>query len=1040
MTSCSEEDIFNGQAGDVVTFNVSIPELATRAASEYEQKTGDGFYATSLYYGVYEKNDNSYELKSEISAIVPSEAIKGEGGKFNFQVRLVKQKPYRIVFWAENKDNNMCAIDWGKQTLNLNPSLSANQEAYDAFWVYKDVTIQGATEETVELKRPFAQLNIGVSNDDWEAAVAAGIKIENSQVVISNVPTTMNIINGTVDAEEEVTYTAAPLPKTYNNDEFAFPVDDNKYLTLNYVLVGETKSLINIGLNYMDEGASGSYSTSFTSVPVQRNYRTNIYGNILTSDADYNVEIKPGFYGEVNSEDMLKYALTNGGKFTLLSDMTWPKGFSIPEGKNVEIDLNDNTLTIDTENKVKGNLSINNGNVVVDIEEDGDLLPAFTAYNGAQVDLDNANINLAGKNALVVVANSEVAATINVNKTTITGASGSVTHGISMPFGAKDIKINITESTLTSDYALYLYATNSVVTIDDKSLVKDFWIMGGKVDIAYTDTKPKVKMDGLAAEVNFYSQNEYPLHAAIAKGGEITLTEDVVLTQPIALAAGVEATLNLNGNILSGNFSKDGDNALINNSGKLTLTNGTFKNTAASGAAVINNSGELTLGDDVTIEGAPFGESGHPAYAVVSSGTLNIEEGASISAERGCLKLSADGTTVINGGTFTNQDLGSKNLTSHVVDVEDGGSNQLTINGGTFQHLHAATSGSVVVCNRTKGTVYVNGGSFSGGNYYGNNNLSDYGYGGTFVVKGGTYSAKPAAKYIPEGYQVVENGGKFEVKRIIVNASSASDVAAAIANGSAVVLQGYITYNTTNTTINKDAEINLNGNTFEAGGTITLGNNADLTMIGGNYEVNGTYGHVDVRPSTAEGSVLVYERVDFSFNKLDKTYGPSTNRLGTVVEVCATATDANTKIRFENCTFDNAQVLFEGMSGKTGTFEAEFVNCTFNALTSSAPIYVQNYVKGTITLTGCTFNLKCTSSTASAVSVNSSSSTSVTINAENNIINAYAATPYTYDASKGETEVHNVKVNGTPANIKFISCYGNTTVSETGTTKTGIAQ
>ena len=139
---------------------------------------------------------------------------------------------------------------------------------------------------------------------------------------------------------------------------------------------------------------------------------------------------------------------------------------------------------------------------------------------------------------------------------------------------------------------------------------------------------------------------------------------------------------------------------------------------------------------------------------------------------------------------------------------------------------------------------------------------------------------------------------------------------------------------------------------------------------------------------------------------------------------------------FKNCTFDNAQVVFEGMSGKTGEFEATFENCTFNALTSSAPIYVQNYVKGTLNVIGCTFNLECTSSTASAISVSSSSSTVVTVNAQNNKINAVAATP----TDSSVTGVDVVKVNGTPANIKFISYLGTvSTMNETGTIKTGIA-
>jgi ApbE superfamily uncharacterized protein (UPF0280 family) len=96
--------------------------------------------------------------------------------------------------------------------------------------------------------------------------------------------------------------------------------------------------------------------------------------------------------------------------------------------------------------------------------------------------------------------------------------------------------------------------------------------------------------------------------------------------------------------------------------------------------------------------------------------------------------------------------------------------------------------------------------------------------------------------------------------------------------------------------------------------------------------------------------------------------------------------------------------------------------------------------KGTLKVTGCTFNLTCTSSSASAISVSNNPSTAVTVIAENNTINAVAATPYTYDESKGETDVNNVKVNGTPANIKFISIGGTTsTATETNTIKTGIA-
>lgn len=208
-------------------------------------------------------------------------------------------------------------------------------------------------------------------------------------------------------------------------------------------------------------------------------------------------------------------------------------------------------------------------------------------------------------------------------------------------------------------------------------------------------------------------------------------------------------------------------------------------------------------------------------------------------------------------------------------------------------------------------------------------------------------------------------------------------------------------------------------------------------MSGGDYVVNSTYGHIDVRPDSAEGSTVVFEDIDFSYNKKNNTYGPSTNRLGSVVEICATVADAKSVVVFRNCTFDNAQVVIEGMSGKIGIVDVTFENCTFNALTSSAPIYVQNYVTGKLTVTGCTFNLECTSSTASAISISSSTSTTMTVIAKNNTINAVAATATGADV----TGVDVVKVNGTPANIKLISCLGtSSTVTETGTIKTGIAK
>ena len=744
-------------------------------------------------------------------------------------------------------------------------------------------------------------------------------------------------------------------------------------------------------------------------------------------------------------EDKVSLTLANGKSYDILF---WADNDTAPYDVNWNaqtVTINNASLAAQNENMDAFFKKIDIDNVQGPINQPVELKRPFAQLNIATKDIDAAEAAgvVVGQTAVTVKAYK----TLNLASGVVSGQDDFTYNMAAIPTDTQITATGTQYDLLSMNYLL----VNAQELVDVKFSYAD--AQGNAIDNATFEAVPvernhKTHIVGdlltSAAEFQVEIKEGFDqpdnvaddLIIAAALGGEVTLTEDVVLNQPLNIQANM--VLNMNGHTISGAIEK-GDGAIVNVAQGVSakLIDGTIKNTAENGDAAINNEGDLVL-NGVTIEGAPLADGGYSAYALISSGKMTIEEGTNISADRGSIKLSGAGETVINGGTFTNNDIGSRTLTSHVVDVEDGGTHKLTINGGTFQHLHAATSGGVVICNRTTGTVYVNGGNFSGGNYYGDDNLSDYGYGGTFAVTGGTYSAKPATKYIADGYKAEEKDGKYYVvAEGVAVAKDAAEVAAAIANGDEVVLVNDITYSSA---INKDANIDLNGNTFEATGTINLSNNADLTMVGGSYVVNSTYGHVDVRPSTAEGSVVTYENVDFSFNKLGPTYGPSTNRLGSVVEVCATATDANTVIKFKNCTFDNAQILFEGLSGTVGTFEAEFDGCTFNALTSSAPIYVQNYVKGSIKVTNCTFNLTCTSNTASAISVSSSSSTAVTVTAVNNTLNAVAATPYTFDPSKGETEVHNIKVNGTVNTAKFISISGTTSsATETGTTKTGIA-
>ena len=560
--SCAKEDISSSIGGGEVevTFTANLPELGTRAY-------GEGKLVDILYYNVYEQGtDNKLDLSGSQKAQTQGQSL------YTITLPMIKGMKYDIVFWAQVENCGYYTLD-GK-TVTVNYAGEANDESRDAFFgkVVNFDPVTPGDMTSVELRRPFAQLN-AITND-CQAVLKSSISemYKSSLKVTTPVCDTLNLLTGAASGTASVAYSLGDIPaetKTITKDETT-----EMHLAMNYLLVNGEKSLVDVEFTFV--GLRGTVEFPFTTVelgniPVQRNYRTNIIGKLLTKTTDFEVEIKPGF---------------------------------------------------DTPDQ------------------------------------------------------------------------------------------------------------------EPEALVK-----------------------------------------AAINGGEFTLTEDVVLESPLNILA--DLTINLNGKTISAAVAK-GDGAVIEiaEGVKAVISGGTVKSTNENGDAAINNAGELVL-QNVTIEGAPLADGGYSAYAVISSGNLVIEEGTAVSADRGCLKFSGDGETVINGGHFTNNDIGTRSLTSHVVDVEDGGTHKLTINGGTFEHLHSATSGGVVICNRTRGTVHVNGGNYSGGNYNGYNNLSDYGYGGTFAVTGGIYTSKPADKYIVTGYKTIAADNLYYVlPEAIADAAVAANVTA----------------------------------------------------------------------------------------------------------------------------------------------------------------------------------------------------------------------------------------------------------------------
>ena len=371
FTACSKDEVAQPVAEkSTVTFSVAAPELATRAL-------GDGTTATQLSWAVYDKSNTLLFQSSEVTVMSDLKAT--------VEIPFVNGMAYNILFWAEAPESPY-SVEWANLEVGYTnaAALDSNSEKYDAFYCYFTELgeVTGPVTKTVELKRPFAQLNI-ITNDH-DDAVKSGLNVDKVSVEISEGCDKFNLANG-----EGIKATAGTKITFDEATKLA-----NDHLAVNYLFTGGEKSLVNVTFAYTDgdltKGGDASRSMEFAAVPVQRNYRTNIVGSLLTSDGKFNIEIKPGFDGEpghnvevvtVASAQDLQEAINNAPtgeetNITLTDDIDLNDLFSntraaetntvtLAKGKKLVLDLNGFRLT-GTDNTAKNyGLIQNNGDLTI---------------------------------------------------------------------------------------------------------------------------------------------------------------------------------------------------------------------------------------------------------------------------------------------------------------------------------------------------------------------------------------------------------------------------------------------------------------------------------------------------------------------------------------------------------------------------------------------------------------------------------------------------------------------------------------------------
>ena len=308
--SCSQEEIQAPvENGGNVNLTVSLPGAPGSRAF------ADGLTAENLEMAVYDAETGNLVQ-------TPAAVTFGNSLSTNVSLSLANGRAYKIAFFAHkaggaytfNADEANIKVDYTKMNADY------NTDNHDCFYkLYETEVITGPVSHAITLTRPVAQVNWGTSdlaNSTVEALY--GTDCENLvSAVTAKAYTEFSLLDSDVVAASETEVTLPALARPASTE--AFPVEPTtyEYLSMQYLLVPAAGTVSDIKLE-ISGGVAAPVAVNVTNAPLQANYRTNIFGALLTSPADFNVTKDENFGDNINLPQVVTPdMLVAGGNFVI---------------------------------------------------------------------------------------------------------------------------------------------------------------------------------------------------------------------------------------------------------------------------------------------------------------------------------------------------------------------------------------------------------------------------------------------------------------------------------------------------------------------------------------------------------------------------------------------------------------------------------------------------------------------------------------------------------------------------------------------------
>ena len=582
LVGCAKEQIaeknVGGEGLQTVSFTVGVESAATKAVAD-----GDGAAANINHWvmQVLDSDDEVYNYQEKDGT---------NGLTQTFDVPLVKGQTYQVLFWADH----ITYVDEGDdikhydtddltdvQLINATTYV-ANLDERDAFSaVVTNFSTTQATQQQITLYRPFAQLNVvftdlpklySTMNNADEYA-----KFKPTDFVAkAKVPTTFNVLNQTAG---DLTALEVKAATDYLGNYTSHRAKETLYM--DYIFASkDTKDIVDIDFSFVSKGVTIAHN--FTSIPFQRNWRTNIIGELMSANAKWTVTVDPEwdsledgskdinvYYTEVNNTSEVKDAINSKneddtkdgqGLSVVINDEVGPTNDDIiipddtPKEKTPEIILDFKKLSAGAQIVIRDEKHPVDQPVADDANEyDGEVIvivPEGTTAQQVKILTDKSTVTVRGEYGIVIA--SCAPNTIVIEKETVIG------------------KLEVEKGNVE----VYGKVTNIENKTNPQEVVYVYLFQGSTWTNVATDMSETLVPLYPVAKIgeNYYFTLAEALEA-VKEGDVLTLTSDVTLSEKLLINGGKDFTLDLGGKTLTGRVNVDGAKLVVKNG---TINAGSF--------------------------------------------------------------------------------------------------------------------------------------------------------------------------------------------------------------------------------------------------------------------------------------------------------------------------------------------------------------------------------------------------------------------------------------------------------------------------------